>query len=153
MIQLGIFISLLIVGFLFGRIAEKRHFKSIVARELASNSLVAVASRFPPENENYEQHLVVGNVVVASDYFKSAMASLINFFGGRVTPFESLLDRARREAILRMKHEASLLDAKFVFNVKLETSRIATGQVGAVEVVAYGTALTKPAMHVEAISS
>ena len=81
-------------------------------------------------------------MVIASDYFKTFTAGLINIFGGRVTPFESLVDRARREALLRMKEQASQTGASIVFNVKLETTRIATGRLGAVEVLAYGTALT-----------
>jgi len=70
------------------------------------------------------------------------MAGLINIFGGRVTPFESLLDRARREAILRMKAQAMDLQASYVFNVKYETASIATGgRAAALEVLAYGTAM------------
>ena len=67
-----------------------------------------------------------------------------NIFGGRVTSYETLLDRARREAILRMKEEAKELNAELVFNIKLETSSIYKGKgnsVGSVEVLAYGTAL------------
>jgi len=40
-----------------------------------------------------------------------------------------------------MKHEAEQLNADYVFNIKLETTRIATGRLGAIEVLAYGTAL------------
>lgn len=140
--EAGLFVLLLVFGFLFGRLAEKRHLKSIVAREIASNALPAVASRWPPKDRVYAQHLVSGSVVVGSDYFKSFMAGLINIFGGRVTPFESLLDRARREAALRMKAEAAALHAGYVFNVKYETTRIATGgRAAAMEVLAYGTAM------------
>ena len=140
--EAGFFVLLLVFGYSFGRLAEKRHMKSIVQREIASNALPAVASRFPPKDRAYAQHLVTGSVVVGSDYFKSFMAGLINIFGGRVTPFESLLDRARREAALRMKEQAQSLQAAYVFNVKFETTRIATGgRAAAMEVLAYGTAM------------
>ena len=141
MIEIILFVTFMIFGFVFGRIAEKRHFKSLIKRELEANSLPAIASKYPPEDKPYKQHLVTGGVVIASDYFKSFTAGLINIFGGRVTPFESLLDRARREAILRMKDNASQLNAEYVFNVKFETSRIAIGRMGAIEVLAYGTAM------------
>ena len=141
MIEIGFFVVFLACGFIFGQIAEKRHFKSLIKREIQSNQLPAIASKYPPEDKPYGQHLVTGGVVIASDYFKSFSAGLINIFGGRVTPFESLLDRGRREAILRMKEDAKALNADLIFNVKLETSRIATGRVGAIEVLAYGTAL------------
>ncbi len=141
MIEIILFLVFMSCGFIFGQLAEKRHFKSIVEREQQLNSLPVVASRYPPEDTAYHQQLVSGSVVVASDYFKSFTAGLINIFGGVVTPFESLLDRGRREAILRMKAEAGKLNAELVFNVKLETTRIATGRAGAIEVLAYGTAM------------
>ena len=143
MVQLGIPVILLILGYLFGRVIEKRHFRSLIERELASQDLPVVASRFPPEDQYYEQRLVSGSVVIAADYFKTFLAVLINLFGGRVTPFESLLDRARRESILRMKHQATQLQAAYVFNVKFDTAGISTGasRGAATEVLAYGTAL------------
>jgi len=142
MFEIGFFLIALTLGYSFGKAAERKHLRSIVEREITMNQLPAIASRYPPNDPGYQQQLVAGNVVVASDYFKSFVAGLIGIFGGRVTPFESLLDRGRREAILRMKNEASELNAELVFNVKLETTRIATGRVGAIEVLAYGTALT-----------
>jgi uncharacterized protein YbjQ (UPF0145 family) len=57
-----------------------------------------------------------------------------------------LLDRARREAILRMKDTARRRGAQMVFNVKIETVSISKGRrdaVGSVEVLAYGTALRR----------
>ncbi len=144
MFELISFVFLLAGGYLFGRRAERKHTKDIIKRELEYNRLPVIASRFPPDDAQYQQQLVSGNVVVASDYFKSFTAGLINIFGGRVTPFEPLLDRGRREAILRMKQQADGLNAEFVFNIKFETTRIATGRTGAIEVLAYGTALVPP---------
>jgi uncharacterized protein YbjQ (UPF0145 family) len=82
--------------------------------------------------------------VISVDYFKTVAAGLRGLFGGRIGAYESLLDRARREAILRMQEDARKLGAEAVFNLKFETSRIAqnAGQgLGSVEVLAYGTAL------------
>jgi uncharacterized protein YbjQ (UPF0145 family) len=96
---------------------------------------------------NYDQQLVIGSVVVSIDYFKRFLAGLRNLFGGRVTAYETLLDRARREALLRMKEQAEAAGAKLVFNVKYETSSISKGRkdtVGSVEMLAYGTALIPP---------
>jgi uncharacterized protein YbjQ (UPF0145 family) len=134
-------VVLLILGYLFGRMAEKRHFRRLIEQEAATAFLPVVATRFPPEDRDYRQHLVCGNVVIASDYFKSFLAGLINIFGGRVTPYESMLDRARRESVLRMKAQAIALDAAYVFNIKFTTTGIAAGRVGAMEVLAYGTAM------------
>ncbi len=141
MIEIGIFLILLVCGYLFGSLAEKRHYRSIIKREAELNSLPAIASRYPATDKCYQQHLVYGGVVVASDYFKSFLAGLVNFFGGAVVSYESLIDRARREAMLRMKAEAKAKQAELIFNVKFETMTIGSGRLASVEVLAYGTAL------------
>jgi uncharacterized protein YbjQ (UPF0145 family) len=139
-----IILVLLLVGYGFGRVAELRHFKSIRKREKALQAIPVIATKIPdPTLHPRLTQLVAGNVVVSVDYFKRFIAGLRNLVGGRVTSYETLLDRARREAILRMKAEAQALGASLIFNVKFETSSISKGrnnQVGAVEVYAYGTA-------------
>ena len=140
MIEFGIFVVLMVLGYGFGQLNERRHYKSIKKREQEFTSLPVVASRFPPADEAFEQKIVMGSVVVASDYFKSFLARLVNVFGGRIRSYEPLLDRGRREAILRLKQQAREHGASLVFNVKYETSRIGGG-ITTIEVVAYGTAL------------
>jgi uncharacterized protein YbjQ (UPF0145 family) len=139
---------LLALGYAFGRFAESRHYKSIIAREQELVGLPAIASRVPPVRQPFhEQQLVYGNTVVSVDYFKRFLAGLRNLVGGRVTAYESLLDRARRESILRMKTEAYARGAEMVFNVKVETASISKGRrntIGSIEVLAYGTALIPP---------
>ena len=139
-----IFLTLLALGYGFGRYAEVSHFKSIQKRERTLRHIPAIASKIPdPTLRPRKTQLVTGNVVISVDYFKRFIASLRNLIGGRVTSYETLLDRARREAILRMKEEAQALGAKLVFNIKLETASISQGQrgaIGSVEVLAYGTA-------------
>ncbi len=147
MADLIIFLSLLALGYGFGQYAERRHYRSIIERERHFNELPAIASRNPPMDVAYDQQLVIGSVVVSIDYFKRFLASLRNLFGGRVTAYETLLDRARREALLRMKKQAEAVGAKLVFNVKYETSSISKGRrntIGSVEILAYGTALIPP---------
>ena len=86
--------------------------------------------------------LVTGEVVVSIDYFKRFLASLRNIFGGEVKSYASLLDRGRREAILRMKEQCR--DADLIMNLRVETSSVSQGgkkKMGSVEVIAYGTAV------------
>jgi uncharacterized protein YbjQ (UPF0145 family) len=87
--------------------------------------------------------LIVGSAVISVDYFKRFLAGLRALVGGRVKSYESLLDRARREALLRMKAEAP--DADVVVNLRIETASISKGKrqksIGTVEALAYGTAL------------
>ena len=80
-----------------------------------------------------EVRLVQGGVVISVDYFKRIVTSLRNFFGGNIRGYETLVDRARREAILRLKE--SCPDATQIVNLRLETSSIYKGrrnQIGSV---------------------
>jgi uncharacterized protein YbjQ (UPF0145 family) len=91
--------------------------------------------------------LVHGSAVISIDYFKRLLATLRNIVGGNVKSYESLVDRARREAILRMKEQALAKGARMIVNLRLETSTIGNsanrkGSIGSVEVIAYGTAVT-----------
>lgn len=150
MTEIVIALVLLVIGYVFGQWNERRHYRSIQRREQAFRHIPAIASRHPPEDDGNQPPaslLVMGSVVVSVDYFKRFLAGLRSFVGGRVTSYESLLDRARREAILRMKDQARRKGAKLIFNVKLETASISKGAkdtLGSVEVLAYGTALIPP---------
>lgn len=145
MFDLYLFLGLLTLGYVFGRIAEKRHFKSIIEREEKYRALLVFSGRLPPPGiGRVDTCFVGGNVVVSVDYFKRIAAGLRGLIGGRVGAFETLVERARREAILRMKEQALEQGATKIINVKLETASITKGskqQVGCVEVYAYGTAL------------
>ena len=142
--QLIGFAILLSLGYFFGRRAEKKHYKSILKREKYWLRLPTTSSKYVLEDDQKINrcHLVNGSMVVSVDYFKRFLARLRNFFGGNVQSYETLIDRARREAVLRLKE--SCPDADQVINLRLETSSITKGrgkQVGSVEVLAYGTAV------------
>ena len=146
-LDLFIFLLLIAVGYTCGTIAEKRHYKSIVKREkeLVKLMVVNAEGRFA-EGAVKSSFLVDGSTVVSNDYFKRLLAILRNIFGGRVKAYESLVDRSRREAILRMKEEARAKGAHMTVNLRLETSTIGRsankkGQVGSIETLAYGTAV------------
>jgi len=142
--ELLVFLTLLILGYITGRIAEHRHYRSIQEREDNLRGIAAIATKVLPADFRGDTRLVTGSVVVSVDYFKRFVAGLRNLVGGRISTYETLLDRARREAILRMKAQAHSQGASMVFNVKLETASISKGRrntIGSVEVLAYGTAL------------
>ena len=135
----------ILLGFVFGRRAEKKHFASIVKREKALRRLPATTSKFPiglALPSIHRSHLVTGSVVLSVDYFKRILAGLRAIIGGPVQSYETLLDRARSEAILRLKE--SCPNADQIINLRLETSSISKGAkntVGSIEVLAYGTAI------------
>ena len=140
-----VFITLLLVGYIFGQALEKKHYRSIRERESTLRHIPTIASKKLPKSFGpCETNLVAGNVVISVDFFKKFVAGLRLLVGGRITSYETLIDRARREALLRMKQSASDLGANYVFNVKMETSSISKGSresIGSVEVLAYGTAI------------
>lgn len=146
--DLILFLLLLAVGYTCGSLAERRHYASIHRREQEQLQFQAmtVEPRLPPEQVQ-ECFLVQGSAVISIDYFKRLLAILRNIFGGRVKAYESLVDRARREATLRLKEQALAQGADMVINLRLETSTIGNSanrkkQVGSVEAIAYGTAVT-----------
>ena len=139
-----VFFVLLGVGFFAGRHLEKKHYASIREREKGLAPVLAFGARFPPDLRTPQDcHLVAGCVVISSDYFKKFVLGLRNFIGGRSRGYETLLDRGRREAALRMKEEARRLGSRMVVNVKFESTSISgnRGGVPAFEIICYGTAL------------
>jgi len=143
--DLIIFLSLMALGYLAGSTLEKKHYISIQEREKELLHLpVTTTKNVPyPSSQVRSLELVDGNAVISVDYFKRILARLRNIFGGTVKSYESLLDRARREAVLRMKEQAP--DAAMIVNVRIETSAIgkysARRNVSCLEALAYGTAV------------
>lgn len=147
MVELLIFGFLITLGYISGSIAEKNHYSSIKKREQEMIGLPVISLRKGyPDADVQDSFLVMGSAVISIDYFKRLLAVLRNIVGGRVKSYESLVDRARREALLRMKAKAVLNKADVVVNFRIETSAIgqsanSKNQVGSVEVLAYGTAI------------
>ena len=144
-----ILILLIIVGvtYVTGTIIEKRHYKDIIKREIAlikKPIINAGAKTWNSKKKIKKIELVTGEVVISGDYFKNFAATLKSFFGGRLTSFESVLDRGRREAILRMRENAK--DANFIINAKIESVMIndyyTNNSVPKCAIIAYGTAIT-----------
>lgn len=141
-----------VLGYIFGRMAESRHYRSIIAREkeqlhLPSTSLKTLVRGGPVAHSE----LATGSVVISVDYFKKAASALRALVGGPVKSYETLLDRAKREAVLRLKESCPGADE--IINLRLETLPLAgsqRNQVTGVEVLAYGTAIYYAAGAAEA---
>jgi uncharacterized protein YbjQ (UPF0145 family) len=146
MVELIVFAILLGVGYFTGNYFEKKHYADIKQREkktLHVPMLTWGAKQDLPYA--HEAQLFSGSVVIANDYFKTIAAGLRNLVGGRVVVYETLLDRARREALLRMKEEAMGWGATQIINVRFETVNLGSetnnNGLSAVEVMVYGTGL------------
>lgn len=134
---------IVLIGYLTGTAVEKKHYKSIRKREALTRKFPITGLKVVPKSA-VAGDLVVGHVVLSPDSFKSFLLGFYSFFGGRIRSYESLLDRARREAILRMKEAAIAKNAKMVINMKLEEiplNKDQQKQTITVVLVAYGTAI------------
>lgn len=132
-------------AYLIGTAVERKHYRSIATREKETLHLPISTRKTVQEGDQQrilEATLAYGSVVVSIDRFKRFLAGLRNIFGGEVASYASLIDRARREAFLRMKESHPRAD--YFVNCRIETSTLSNGQgraVGTVEVLAYGTAI------------
>ena len=144
-INIGMVLILLVIGYGVGTHLERRHYDDIRARESRSSDFPVITFRSVPTAWRVDScRLVTGSVVVSVDYFKRFLASLRLLVGGRVKSYEPLLDRGRREAMLRMKESAMDQGFDAVINVRLETSRLANSSergTAGVEMLAFGTAV------------
>lgn len=141
-----LFPLLLVLTFmLIGKGMELHHFRELERREKQlSGIIVTNLKTIPPQYSNAEPILVMGSAVIATDYFKVFAAGLRNLFGGEMKSYVTLMERARREAVVRMLEQATQQGATAVWNIRYETSTTQGQQKkkpGGVEVLAYGTAL------------
>jgi uncharacterized protein YbjQ (UPF0145 family) len=138
-------VGLLFVAYLVGSSVEAAHFRRLARWEQRlSGIMVSDMKQIPPNWHVSDSSLVVGEAVIATDKFKVFTAGLRNLFGGRVRGYETLMERARREALVRMLWQAQQFGANVVWNVRVATSTIQgkrEGKSGGVEVMAYGTAM------------
>ncbi|HKK92992.1 MAG TPA: heavy metal-binding domain-containing protein [Longimicrobiales bacterium] len=138
---------LLLGAWATGGVLERRNLKDLHLLEHGSRDILAITLEDPPAHWEIDRcELVMGSVVISQDYFKRFVASLKGVVGGNITVFEPLLERARREALIRMKGVAHARGYDTIINVRIETSTMARaggnakGTAG-VEVLAFGTAI------------
>ena len=145
--NLGLPILALLLAYFIGSLLERRHFANIRKREDEYFGFPVVTfDRMPPDWDASSSRLVSGSIVISLDYFKRVIAGLRAIVGGRVKTYEPLLERARREALLRMIEAAREDGYDGIYNVRLETSRLANASgdgkgTAGVEMLAFGTAV------------
>jgi uncharacterized protein YbjQ (UPF0145 family) len=145
--ELLIFFTLVAVACITGGIIERSHFRHIKKREieLLERPYISFENNAVDTSRRVAQtRLVSGNIAIGGDYFKNVIAGLKSVFGGRIGAYEPLLDRARREALLRMRESAPGSD--IIINVRIDSVNL--NSVNAhkapprLSVLAYGTAVT-----------
>jgi uncharacterized protein YbjQ (UPF0145 family) len=144
LISIAIPVLLIVVGRVVGSGIERKHYASIEDREARFHGQPALSTKqSDAPGAVRSASLASGSVVLSVDHFKRFLSGFRMIFGGEVRSYSSLIERARREAVLRMKE--SQPDAHAYINTRLETSTISstTGNegIGTIEVLAYGTAV------------
>lgn len=135
-------IVLFVLGWFFGSRHEHQHLVRLKISEKELSHIIVSTERFyvPKLAANTEGELVMGSVVIAQDYFKMVIARVLSIFGKNLTTYETLLDRARREAAVRMRSQAQAKGYNYIYGLRFEVSNI--NQLGSmVEAIAYGTAV------------
>jgi len=141
-IQVAIGATLLLFGLFAGKIAEKKHLKSLDTREAALLTGFLISDlRTCPGAVAPGAVLVTGESVISSDYFKTFVSTLKKIIGGELTTLQTLMTRARREAILRMVESARRQGFDAVCNVRLDTADIGGSGVSAEKVLTMATVL------------
>ena len=151
LLQAGIPAFLILLAWFTGRAVERRHFSDLRKREHEFADMVLSDLKTFPNgaDPNRSSELVAGQAVIATDYLKTFLAGIRKVFGGELRSYETLMDRSRREATLRMLAQARQKGYNAVCNIRLGFADIGgmAGTKGSVmvEVFAYGTAYcTKP---------
>lgn len=147
LVYAGIPLLFIVGGFMTGKTVEILHQRSLDRREQALAhiqllNLKEVAVGGPIRDVAY----VDGQAVIGSDYFKTFASGIRGLFGGEIHSLRTIMNRARREAMVRMLERADEIGATLVCNVRIETSNIGRGHGGnagliMAEVHAYGTAI------------
>lgn len=132
-----VWLVLVAIGWYFGTRAERGHLKSLIIDEQKYQHIQASSERFYEPKGVNESILVVGSVVIAQDKFKQAVAAILSLFGKNLTVYETLLDRARREAVLRAKRQANDAGCHALYGLRFEMTEVQ----GGVEILAYGVAV------------
>jgi len=139
---------MLLGAWISGGMLERRHLKSLLLLESGSSGVLAITIEdLPPDWHVESCELVMGNVVISQDYFKRVAASIKSIFGGNIGVLEPLLERARREALIRMKGVAHARGYDTIINIRIETATLASSRgngkgTAGVEILAFGTAIS-----------
>ena len=144
-------LALLLLGYIAGTLTEKGHLKRLAGRERALSDMTVTNLRGyqPGAVGERRAEMVVGEVVIATDYWKTLLAKIRKIFGGELRSYLSLMERARREAIVRVLEEARRRGHNAVCNVRLVSADIGGSTANAkgaamVAIMAWATAYTLP---------
>lgn len=125
-VPVAIVLFLLALGLFVGGATERRHFRSLTAREEATQSMLVTQLKTFPEIQpgSTAPKAFFAEVVIGADYLKTFLSVFRSIFGGELRSFRSILERARREALMRIKEQAASEGYNALCNVRIETADI-----------------------------
>lgn len=130
-----------LVGWIVAFWFERRHIESMNRREDSLKNIAINNFKKTQSDEPQAATLLIGSVVVAHDYFRTLVILFRKLVGGNIRHYERLVERGRREALIRLREEADLCGIDQVINVRFTTTAISGRFLHAVEMVAYGTGI------------
>jgi uncharacterized protein YbjQ (UPF0145 family) len=139
--NLGLPLVLLTLGWLIGGRRERAHLRDLARREALNADVLRTDLRaYGPADARAGAMIVTSEVVIGADYCKVFLAGLRNLLGGNLRAYETLADRARREALLRLVEQARGHQFNALCCIRVESSNIGKGVMPMVAVLASATA-------------
>lgn len=136
---------ILAVAFFAGNVSASRHEKSLLERqETVAHIHTTDLNRFSQPDPTIQANLFTAEVTLGIDHFRGFLGRLKNIFGGQIRSYQKTLDRARREALMRVIEQAHFAGYNAVANLRLEFVDISgkanrVKRASMVTIIAYGT--------------
>ena len=106
--------------------------------EMVTKKMVTTSSELPGFHIVENKGIVRGIVVRSNNIIGSMFGGLRSIFGGNITVFRDMCDKARADAYAEMVEHALEAGGNAVIMVRYESTEL---QPGVTEVLAYGTAV------------
>lgn len=141
LVNLGIPLGLFGLGWWIGGRRERAHLADLSKREAAYGGLLVTDLRsYIDPDATTTPMLVTAEVVIGADYAKTLFANLKTLIGGQLGSYERMLERGRREAVMRLRERARARGCDALCNVRMENMPIGKGQMPMVAILASATA-------------
>lgn len=134
-------ILLLAIGWSVGRVKVRNHRERLSALEEELRDIRLHNVKYKPVDghEAVDAYMLNASLVLSIDAFQRFLSFFRNIRGGEHRNFSDLLDRGRRDAMLRLKAQARDRGAQDIYNIKIQSTSIGGGS--GIEILAYGTAI------------
>lgn len=132
---------LLLIGWSVGRIKIRNHRTRLnqLENKLQQIRLHNVKYKGANDDADVTADMLNASLVLSIDIFQRFLATFTQLTGGEHYNYTDLLDRGRRDALLRLKTQAHILGANDIYNIKIQSATIGAGK--GIEILAYGTAI------------